>query len=185
MESIFIFIIFAIVSTLFKKDKNVRKTYRKPGDFEDKQVKAGEDQTFEKPKTLRELPRGGLGDLIKELKTDFDDVFKEKPSGQKQKEESYHVDYEYEGYEDSNAHQQQVDSKQQERRYTLGKAETNKKVATSKKDSKMKTVYDDEICDEVSNFTLSFDEGTLLQGIIMSEILGKPKALRKVDDPNL
>lgn len=185
MESIFIFIIFAIVSSFFKKDKNVRKTYRKSGDFEDKQVKTGEDQTFGKPKTLRELPRGGLGDLIKELKTDFDDVFKEKPSGQKRKEDSYHVDYEYEGYEDSNSHQQQVHTKQQERRGTLSKTETNKKVATSKKDFKVKTVYDDEICDEVSNFTLSFDEETLLQGIIMSEILGKPKALRKANGPNL
>lgn len=160
----------AIVSSFFKKDKNQKKTSRPqrpaPG--------------LEKPKG--EVYRGRLGDLVKELKTDFGDVFNEKSTPEEMEEDTkkyadeapdHEINYEYRGYEQEHPYQQPADSNNKKESYSANRAKAPKKQVHAA------TVYDNEIGDDTAGYDITFDKKTLLQGIIMSEVLGKPKALRK------
>lgn len=123
-----------------------------------------------------------MGDLIKEFKSDFDNVFREKPyvtqqrEGYNQEEKaSDAIEYDYRGYVDASHNNSYFDGQHQETIKKYEKDKTNAKTI----DDRKTTINDNEIEDAISGLTLTFNEETLLQGIIMSEVLGKPKALRR------
>ncbi|AKL95793.1 hypothetical protein CACET_c23470 [Clostridium aceticum] len=149
MESIIIFVIFAVITSIFGNNK-----------------KANKSSTPQKNDTTRQHNRGRLGELLQELKGDFDQVFKEQPSTPEED-----IPYEYVDYD-----QQHIEDSVLETKYTLEESKPNKEYRNK---PKQKNIYEDEIQESPLNHEISFDEETLLQGIIMSEILGKPKALRR------
>ncbi|SDK38056.1 hypothetical protein [Natronincola ferrireducens] len=182
MESILIFIVFVIISSVFNKDKRAKKTSRRPRGLDENEMDRGQDHSFDKPKPTVTRREGGFGDLIQELRADFNEVFKEKsitrevrednpkPIEETTKDLSYNEKYEYEY---GNEYQKHINDKELEIRYDVDKKKAKERSTP------IKPVYTNETQQSISNNNLSFDEQTLLQGIIMSEILGKPKALKK------
>ncbi|AOY77557.1 hypothetical protein [Clostridium formicaceticum] len=160
MESIIIFIIFAIISSLFGKNK---KNNKPPVPRETN----GESET----PTINH--KGRLGELFKELKGDFETVFKENTASTEMAEEEpvYETPYEYENYYEEDMQDKDLKTKQV--------LEQRQPMRETRESLQEKTIYENEIQEKPVNQGISFDEKALLQGIIMSEILGKPKALKR------
>lgn len=158
MESIIVFVVIAILSSLFDKNKQQKRRTKTPTASQERETTNHRNPTGQ----------GRLGDLIK----DFSDVFKERDITQ-HKQPSYDYEYtEYEGYEVNKPQQQYQDNQEMKQEYDHQVKDKIKPVAKN-------IISEDEITDDNLDYDISFDEETLLKGIIMSEILDKPKALRR------
>lgn len=162
LESIIGFIIIAVVSSLFNKENTARKR------------QAGRGQTTTTPDTYRPTTvtktsatgmdsrrnfTGSLGDIFNDIKAEIDKNFGEESRTQSPM---------------SPQPQTPIEGKVVKDNRRLGNPNNSVKETTKKYES---TVYDGEIGS--NEILLEFNEKSIIQGIIMSEVLQKPKSLRR------
>ncbi|MCC5910340.1 MAG: hypothetical protein JJT76_07880 [Clostridiaceae bacterium] len=169
MESIIIFVIFAIVSSLFSKDKKGKgPTKRTPPQHP--------SQTQQPPRLQKTTTRnaGRFGDLLKDLKGDFEEVFKEGQQTQQQQQQTQQTPSTHQQYNEYENQYGYVEEEHIEKTY-----ETDKPKTQEKKDTVKGSIYEGEIGGEMHPGKLSFDQQSLVKGIIMAEVLGKPKSMKR------
>lgn len=162
MENIIILVIFAILKFVFNKEGKSEESQKTIIDSSKKVVEVRKNRTLEKTQSKGQSLLMGLDTLMKELQEKQPDVIKKGP-------------YEFLAteYEDKTLNQCYVDIKEEHEGYGSHKVE---KLIKSDIDNK---IEDKEIKNIVSDYDISFNKQSLLQGIIMSEILDKPKALKR------
>ncbi len=162
MDKIIVLIVIGIINSFFNKDKKQKKTVRRPVRLESKTPNIDSEQIskIEVEQKQAKVPPQNMWDVIRELSTDFNTVFNQKPIKQMGLDTN-------KGAADPINFGQEPDYDRQEN-------DNRKKESLVRQ----KTVYSDEIGDQSSSFNPVFNGEAVLQGIIMSEILAKPKALR-------
>ena len=154
--SIIGFIAIIFISSLFNKDKKATKPQVQPN--KPNPVQRDVKKVSNTSETRRKTVSGGLEDLFKELKVEFDKNF-----GDTEKRQSPSTSQQNIINED--------DLKIENRIEALN--------TTFKDDSKdyKGDIYDKEIGKE--EIPIEFNRKSIIQGVIMSEVLQKPKSLRR------
>lgn len=150
------FLVIVFISSLFNKNKNTAKPTTKSSEPMPSQIPKKKPSSHNETRT--KSFSGGLEDLFKEIKAEYDKGF-----ANIQKQEKY-----YPPEEDiTEKHIDKIDQRVQDSKNTL--KNKVKKVKGS--------VYEREIGKE--QVSIDFNKESVIQGIIMSEILQKPKSLRR------
>ncbi len=128
----------------------------------DKKVKQSKKRP-EKP--VQPAPRQNLQDLLREISSDINEVFGNK-SFENKKTDFQEI---------------QVPEHKEAGMYNKEEGIESLKIARPPREKAIleNVIVKDEIRDEIGDLDLSFDKKSLIQGIIMSELLGRPKALRR------
>ncbi len=167
-ESIIGFIFIALISSFFNKDKN-KTTTRSPedearphGDLTASQTKPTSQQsrTIKRQEPKNRRTTAGLDEMLRELNHDINDVFNQKKSKKPKPVESYP------------ANKEDVAKIKQE------SPDVVRRKVSSYQEKNQSPIYKDEKKKTPSICGLDMDRKAVIQGIIMSEVLGKPKSMR-------
>lgn len=149
------FIAIAIISSLFNKDKkSIKPTVRPNRPISSETPVKRVDPNQNRRKNFS----GGLEDLFKEIKVEFDKTFRDT-----QKEQSY------------SSIQENIVKENSSEKGNRGRLSKNTLRDDTKKAKN--SVYEGEIGKE--EIPIEFNRKSIIQGVIMSEILQKPKSLRR------
>lgn len=156
------FIAIILISSLFNKDKKTAKTSRTSRTFkapvQPNRSNLPNGTAKQGPNVNRRSLSGGLEDLFKELRTEFDKTFSDNESNQ----------HTYTLEEEASSIKMENDYKEED---------TKERKSKDTSEIYKNSVYAGEIGkNEVS---IEFNRKSIIQGVIMSEILQKPKSLRR------
>ncbi|KAB3535350.1 hypothetical protein F8154_06690 [Alkaliphilus pronyensis] len=167
-ESIIIFVIIGILSSIFNKSKQQQR--RKPRQQQNTRLNPTKEPTRSNSTTVKK--HLGLEDMLKDLHKDINTVFGEYKDTQEAKKtvkakktkvvNEARIQPELETYEEDTR-------SLKETKYTVEDSVANPP-------NEIGSVYEKEIGDP--QIDLSLNESSLVKGIIMSEILGKPKSMQ-------
>ncbi|SCX94048.1 hypothetical protein [Alkaliphilus peptidifermentans] len=162
--SIVAFIVIAILSSVFNKNKQPRQREERTHQPINNPERQAQPSRTTVQKTAKKST--GLEDMLKEFQKDISTVFGEY---QQQDEPNEAID---------NTVQAEI-SRQEEEIETLEATKYTTEDSVAKPPLKTGSIYKKEIEYKNQDITLSFSQSSLVEGIIMSEILGKPKSMQK------
>jgi len=160
--SIIGFLVIMVISSLFNKDKNAKRPSAQPSRPEPSGRPNAKEPNAKQSK--RKTFTGGLEDLFSELKGELDKTF-----GDTEKKQS-----------DSNLSHNTMETNNVEVNKNAHKFMSSRLKDNSRQNRD--SVYEDEIGKEEigkEEISIEFDKKSIVQGIIMSEILQKPKSLKR------
>ncbi len=154
------FIVITFISYLFSKDKTPAKPTINTNEPVSRDLQSPIDKIPDTDKNQKRGLSSGLEDLFKEIKTEFEKNLVEKKTEEKQS----HSTIEQDAKKENNT---EIGDKTHLSKRAFAK--DVKKVAGS--------VYEGEIGKE--KIYIKFDKESIIKGIIMSEVLQKPKGLKR------
>ncbi|ABR49176.1 hypothetical protein Amet_3036 [Alkaliphilus metalliredigens QYMF] len=170
-EAILGFIAIAVISSFFNKSKEAKTRRTGPSQGQSR-PNTRPAQSKPQPATRQGQrrpstgPTGGLGDLFRDFQKDLNEVFGEatRTGGTARKSQQY------------SQMEEESPEKQPEIVEKSKILKTERTVKTKKSDTRKDVIQAGEIS---AQDLISIDQKSILQGVIMSEVLGKPKAKQR------